>query len=56
VDADADNVAGLDLRRSNGSSDSSTMSGVPNLSGVAAASTYNQRGVTTPIRRKGRSD
>ena len=49
MDADADDVAGCTLAGSNRSSVSSTMTGSPKRSGVAAASTKSQRGVMTAI-------
>ena len=48
VNADADDVAWLDVSRASDSSVSSTMRGVPHAAGVAPASTNSQRGVMTP--------
>ena len=48
VNTDADDVAGVDGCGSSSSSVSSVICGSPNSRGVAAASTYNQRGVMTP--------
>jgi hypothetical protein len=49
MDADADHVARLHESSSIGSRVSSTRSGVPWRAGVAAASTYCQRGVMTAV-------
>ena len=49
VDADADDVAGAMASKSIGSSVSSMTLGSPYPRGVAAASTYSQRGVITAV-------
>ena len=49
VDADADNIAGLNLIRVHRLQGLVDQEGSPKLAGVAAARTYSQRGVITAV-------
>jgi len=56
MDADADNISSLNLKWVQGLESFINQAGIAKTRGVAAARTYNQRGVMTAVPKRLRSD